>query len=313
MVRSAADHKSGWPDPITDPLVFLEYAHRLGAAGIQAPLGVREPAYVAAFRDRAEAWGMFVEASIQPPRDDDDVDRFEAAARTAREMGARTIRTVLLPGRRYEQFHSLAEFREAEVQGEMALRRALPAAARYGMRLAVENHKDHRVEEKLALLRRVGSEHVGLCVDTGNDISLLQDPMAVVEAYAPWAFSIHLKDMAVEESADGFLLSEVPLGEGILDLPAMLRTLRGHHPEALVTLEMITRDPLPIPCLTEGYWASMPDVPAPVLARALRMVREKAGPRPLPRITGLPVEEQLRVEEENIVRSLAHAAGRLGL
>ena len=36
--------------------------------------------------------------------------------------------------------------------------------------------------------------------------------------------------MGVEEYADGFLLSEVPLGEGILDLKGMVAALRKANP-----------------------------------------------------------------------------------
>ena len=43
---------------------------------------------------------------------------------------------------------------------------------------------------------------------------------------------------------------------------------------------MITRDPLPIPCLTEKYWAAMGDVPGRDLARTLRMVRAKKSVLP---------------------------------
>ena len=42
-------------------------------------------------------------------------------------------------------------------------------------------------------------------------------PLEVVEAYAPHAFTSHLKDMGVEEYPAGFRLAEVPLGQGVLD------------------------------------------------------------------------------------------------
>ena len=43
----------------------------------------------------------------------------------------------------------------------------------------------------------LGSEHVGVCLDTGNNVALLEDPMEVVETLAPLAFTTHIKDMAV--------------------------------------------------------------------------------------------------------------------
>src|SRR6266436_1169639 len=96
----------------------------------------------------------------------------------------------------------------------------------------------------ISILKRVNCDQVGVCVDTGNSIALLEDPMEVVEALAPWAFSTHVKDMGIGEYPEGFLLAEVPLGTGMLDLPRMVGILRKAHPEVRFILEMITRDPL---------------------------------------------------------------------
>src|SRR5207248_5436120 len=120
-----------------------------------------------------------------------------------------------------------------------------PVVKKHRVRLAIENHKDRRVPELLDLLKRISSEHVGVCVDTGNNIALLEDPMEVVEALAPFAFSTHLKDMAVKEYEEGFMLSEVLLGDGFLDLKKMVvSVLQEGNPKIQFNLEMITRDPL---------------------------------------------------------------------
>ena len=76
---------------------------------------------------------------------------------------------------------------------------------------------------------------------------------------------------------------------------------------------MITRDPLKVPCLGSGYWATFPDLPGKVVARALSFVREHPRAQPLPRISQLAREEQLRVEDENVRKCLEFARNRLGL
>jgi sugar phosphate isomerase/epimerase len=299
----------------TDPLRFLAYCHERGAGGIQLDLGRREEAYARKLQQQAQDWGMFVEASMGLPRDPADVERFDAEVTAVQNAGVTVIRTVMPSrgsGRRYEAYDSVEAVRAARVRGRRALELAEPVVARHRMRLAVENHKDERVGERLETLKALGSEYVGACVDTGNDVSFLEDPMAVVEAYAPWAFSVHLKDMAVQEYEDGFLLAEVPLGEGVLDLPKVVQILRQHHPEVNFLLEMITRDPLKVPCLTEKYWAAMSDVPGVNLARTLRLVRTR-GRQDLPQVSHLPLDEQCRREEENVKKSLAYARAHLGL
>src|SRR5262249_46890222 len=134
------------------------------------------------------------------------------------------------------------------------------------------------------------------------------DPLATAKALAPWTMTVHLKDMGVEESADGFLLSEVPLGRGRLDLRAVVAAVRSANPKARFNLEMITRDPLSIPCLTEKCWATLERVPGRDLARMLAWVRASDRKEPLPRIRKLPAEEQLAVEDRHVRESLEYAA-----
>jgi len=311
-------NKDGGQDKerFTEPLGFLDHCHRLGAGGIQMEIGRQYEGYAARLRRQAETYGMFVEGSAGLPRDQSDLERFEAEVVASKNSGVTVIRVLLssrASGRRYEAFNTAAEFHDACERGRRMLELAEPVASRHKIRLALENHKDQRVPEMLETLKRVSSEYVGVCVDTGNNIALLEDPMEVIEACAPWAFDVHLKDMAVREYDDGFLLAEVPLGEGILELPKVVKTLRSRHPEVHFSLEMMTRDPLKVPCLTDKYWAAMADVPGRDLARTLKMVQARGRKEALPRISHLPSAEQFAVEEENVRKCLAYARERLDL
>jgi sugar phosphate isomerase/epimerase len=304
--RSARPPKKD-PESLRDPVNFLRYCHRLGAGGIQIEFGKRDKSYCHRLRKEAEKLGMFLEGIVSLPRTQTDLNRFEAEVITAKDIGARVIRVVMIPGRRYETYQTLGQFQQALQKGRKSLERAEPVAARHRIHLAVENHKDQRTAERLELIQRISSEYVGICVDTGNSLALLEDPLEVVRAFAPYAYTVHLKDQAVQEYEDGFLLADIPLGRGILDLPAMVRILREKQPDVEFTLEHMTRDPLKVPCLTESYWRTFGDVPGHDLARTLRMVRQKACPASLPKVSHLPLEERLRQEEDNVKKCLAYA------
>ncbi|HEY2157474.1 MAG TPA: sugar phosphate isomerase/epimerase family protein [Isosphaeraceae bacterium] len=306
-IRGAADRGRRPEDRIGDPVRFLDHARSLGVRSIQVGIGARDDAYADALRSRAEAAAISLEGIASLPRDETDLGRFEAEIRTARRAGATIVRTVMLSGRRYETFDSAASFRQFADRAFASLALARPIVARHDVRLAVENHKDWRSDELTAILRRLGSDHVGVCLDTGNSMALLEDPMETVEALAPLALTTHFKDMGVEEYAKGFLLAEVPLGAGVLDLPRVVRTLRAARPEIRFNLEMITRDPLEVPCLGDRYWATFSDLPARHLARSLAHVRAHPPKAPLPRIARLAPEERLRAEDDNIRRCLAYA------
>jgi sugar phosphate isomerase/epimerase len=159
----------------------------------------------------------------------------------------------------------------------------------------------------------LSSEWIGMCVDTGNSFALCEDPMEVVRAYAPLAFSVHVRDHAVQECEEGFLFIDTALGQGFLDVPATIRVLREARPEVHFNLEDIARDALKVPVLTPKYWATMPGVPATDLARTLRTVKAKASREPLPKIDSLPMEQRVRCEQRMVEDSLAFARAHLGL
>lgn len=289
---------------------LVELSGQLGAGGCQVRLSSLEPGYIAKLRARAEALGLYLAVSCGLPGD--DAALFERTVHMAREAGAVALR-VPSGGRRYEVFSTLEE-RQAHVSKVKAqIRRAVPVVEKAKIPLGIENHKDWTADEHVALLKEYSSEYLGACVDTGNNIALLEEPMETVEALAPFAVTTHLKDMAVEEYAEGFLLAEVPLGEGFLDLPKILATLRARRPGIHFSLEMITRDPLRIPCLTQKYWTTFPETNGWRLARALAMVRANKPKRTLPRVSGLDREAALRLEMEHVERSIVYASGRLGL
>src|SRR5262245_28616983 len=231
---------------LSPAVALLEEANLFGAAGIQVELSQADAPHISELRRRAEGHGMYIEVSIQTPRDADDVARFENDIRLAKQAGATLARTVIFPGRRYEQFKSLAEYRQYEQRGLESLQRAAPVLARHQFRLAVENHKDQRIPEKFATLQRVGSEFIGVCVDFGNNFALMEDPMETVRAFAPLAFTVHIKDQAVQPDTEGFLFGDMALGGGFLDLPAMVKVLRDASLDINFNLETITRDALKV-------------------------------------------------------------------
>lgn len=294
------------------PLPFLQHVHALGAGGMQAILGVLDVPEVQQLTAFAERHGLFIDAMVQPPQDASDLARFEGEILTARDVAALAVRTTIMPGRRYEQFKSLAEFRESQQRGQRMLELAVPVLEKHRVRLAVENHKDERVDERVALLRHLDCEFIGACVDTGNSFALLDDPYGTIDALAPYAFTVHLKDQALREYPDGFLLGDVPLGQGAFDLPRMVTTLRKAQPNIRFVLELITRDALPVPCLREDYWSTLPQVPASDLARTLRIVREEAAEQ-LQQVQGLALDQRLALEDANVRASLDFGKAKLGL
>jgi 3-oxoisoapionate decarboxylase len=236
--------------------------------------------------------------------------------RAAAEAGAETTHASFT-GRRYEEFETFEAFKASFERHQRSVERAEPVLRRHRMKLAIENHKGWRAAEHAAWITRLGSEWIGACYDFGNNISLCEDPADTLRILAPLTIYVSFKDMAVQPYEDGFLLSEVPLGEGILDLPGMVKVLQQKDPNMIFALEMITRDPLRIPVFTKKYWATFDDSYSPLpgrdVARILQIVRDNPPKKPLPKVTGLTPAEALQLEDEFVNRSIAYVRGNLPL
>ncbi|MGI8673545.1 MAG: sugar phosphate isomerase/epimerase family protein [Luteitalea sp.] len=299
------------------PDTFRQLCMQFGASGGQidhSQLPLQTPSALEAVRASFVQDGIELELSI-PSRSLESPEAYAQAVAVARALGATRARVALLSGRRYEHFKTAAAWAAFTEKWRTTLLRMRPHVDRHRLDIGIENHKDWLAPELAALLRAVDSPHVGACVDFGNNLALLEDPDETIDVLAPFAVTTHLKDMAVRRTTDGFELSEVPLGRGLLPLERYTAAIRRARPDARLCLEMITRDPLNVPYRTDRFW-----VPFDEAARGAGRVREfearvlshsRAEPRP--RITGLAPAAQLEAEDENVRVSVAYARDVLKL
>ncbi len=290
---------------------FFDYAQTLGASGVQTSFKELDSQALKNLREKSEMADVHLEGDMRLPKTHLELAEFEREVQSTRETGAQIARTVLVGGRRYETFRSRSDFDEFYKQAKQRLEWVEPILKKHRLKLAIENHKDLTLVEQIAMVKRISSEWIGVLVDTGNNLALLDEPYEVIEQLAPYAFSVHLKDMAVQSDPSGFLLSEVPCGTGFLDLPRMIAVLLKSNPAIVFNLEMATRDPLKIPCRTEGYWATFPDRRPTHLEAAMTLVALNPMKQPPPSISGKSVDRQLADEEANNRNSLAWMRERL--
>jgi sugar phosphate isomerase/epimerase len=298
------------------PFDMIEHCRSIGLGGVQMNPPSADPEAIKKFRRRLEDYSMHLVCDPRLPKQQSDIEAFDAQVKAYKEAGAAAFHAAMT-GRRYEDFDSLEPFRQMFEGCKRQIELAEPVLRKYKIRLGIENHKGWRSGEQAAWLKRLGSEWVGVCLDFGNNISLCEDPLDTARTLAPYTCFAHIKDMEVEEYEDGFLLSEVPLGEGILDLKKIIGMLRAVDPNMIIDLEMITRDPLKIPVFTTKYWATFDDVYSPLpgrdLAKTLAMVKKNPPKKPLPRTGGLSREEQVKLEDAYNLKSIAYARQYLDL
>ena len=295
---------------------ILEHCRGLGLGAARIRLPSSDLAAVRELRKRIESYGMRVIISLPTPKEAGALPQYEAAVRAVSELGAVTTHASFT-GRRYEEFDTFEAFKAGFEQHQRSVELAEPVLRKHKVKLAIENHKGWRAAEHVAWIKRLGSEWIGACYDFGNNIALCEDPAETLRLLAPVTIYVSFKDMAVAPYDEGFLLSEMALGDGMLDIPGMVKVLQQKDPNMIFALEMITRDPLKIPVLTRKYWTTFDDTYSPLpgrdLARILDIVRTTPPKTPLTKTTGLSAPEALKLEDELINRSIAWARKNLSL
>ena len=290
--------------PFFDSSSFYDYARHIGADGVQTSVAMLDESGAKRLREHVEETGGYFEGEIRLPTKESDLERFEHEVKLTLAAGGDVARTVLSGSRRYETWKSLDEFRTFRVQASKRLAWAEPIVRKLRLKLAVENHKDLTSDELAGLMREFSSEWIGVNVDTGNNIALLEDPHQTVETLAPFVMSVHLKDMSVQPYDQGFQLSEVTCAQGFLDLKRMVAVLCKANSELRFNLEMATRNPLLVPYLEDGFYATFPERKASHQEAAMLRVKANPPKQPPPTILGKPMTQQLVDEEANNQSSL---------
>lgn len=290
-------------------LHFLRKAAELGLDGVHLcdprHLDSLEYGYVTGLREKADALGLFVELGTEGT----NPDHLQNMVRAAHVLGSPLVRTTL--GRsRPEGKQAL----EALLDGAAAeLEQVLPVCERYGIGLALEPQGEVRSGELRGLVERLGSRWVGVCLNTGEPLATLEDPVESAEALAPVVRTLHLTDYQVAATSSGFMLVGCALGEGVVDLGRILDLLSPQVTLVSINVEAaIGKRPLPV--LEESYLRRFAQASAGDLGRVLRLVRDR-GLRQIPRSPverGAPEAEALAEEDEVAVASVRWTQRALG-
>ena len=183
--------------------------------------------------ERVWAWGHPNGlASGSDPGAADDLRRHLGFARSA---GASVMR-ICAGGRRTRP----ASWTEHKAALLPLLRDVADDAQAHGVILAIENHIDLFADELVELVTAVDSPYLGVCLDTANNLRMLEDPMAVIAKLAPYARATHIKDVAAHRGDPKTFAfwPSVPLGHGIIDVPAALQLLRDAGYGGLLAIEI---------------------------------------------------------------------------
>jgi sugar phosphate isomerase/epimerase len=109
-----------------------------------------------------------------------------------------------------------------------------------GVVLAIETHFEFTTFELLRLFDMCDAapdDWIGICLDTMNLLTMLEDPLAATDRVLPWVVSTHIKDGGILLSEDGITTFPAPIGKGIVDIEAITLMLQSLNKEIHLSVE----------------------------------------------------------------------------
>jgi sugar phosphate isomerase/epimerase len=310
---------------------FLERAAgwKLDAVFLQATFdpGAEDPRHWAEVKAWCQDLGLRIETGggvilpEKPELFDASVARLRKDIVRARAMGSPVVRGIC------GSFRHTLPLPTAEQNIDLAVRVLKAVRSQVldaGLKVAIEVHKDFQAWEHKILIEEAGKEFVGIYLDTGNPVFVMEDPLLTLETLAPYTVSFHLRDSIVYEHPEGIAVQWVPLGEGTINFKSIIATARRLlDPDVHVYIKPITGRPVTIlPVYDEEFWKRWyPNARVSEFTRFLKIAR--AG-RPYERavvsedVTGSPIPAPYQAalahqQVEHLERSIRYAREALGL
>jgi sugar phosphate isomerase/epimerase len=284
------DSYSLYPLQLT-PLEVLRWAGENGARGVQFsglfPEQRQEvdAAYLKDLSSFAAQAGLYLEwgggghipydTQSWQSRDIMAVNR--RAAQEAALLGSRVIRSCSGGLMRWRPDSPMTETLLQESAAALKAQRAM--LKDHNVILAIETHFEFTSHELLRLFQLCDAEpgdYLGICLDTMNLLTMLEEPLAASERLLPWVVCTHLKDGGMLPGPDGLVTFPCAINRGMVDLAAILQRLSLLPWEVTLSIEDHTGS-FDVPIFDPLFLAKFPDLTVQELAKLMKLSRETAA------------------------------------
>jgi len=260
-------------NPRITALQQMKMAQGYGLEGVELPYEILVDANLDEVREYASENNLFINiaASGYEP------EHLKRVLKLGGSINARTVRTVVggadFGGDRRKMNGKWQAFlNEILLSFEVAVK----TAEEVGVYLTVENHQDLASEELLWLCETINSDQFGITLDTGNPLATAEVPMDFFRRMAPYIKNVHLKDYKIYWSNEGYRLARCPVGQGVIDFPALFSLMEEVNPNITLSIEHGALEARYVRVLQEDYWTEYPERTAQQLTRLLRFVEDRA-------------------------------------
>jgi sugar phosphate isomerase/epimerase len=139
--------------------------------------------------------------------------------------------------------------------------------------MAIETHFEFTTHELLRLFDRCEAapgEYLGICLDTMNLLTMLEDPISATRRILPWVVCTHIKDGAVILDDTGLTTFPVEIGKGVIDLQKICAFLDLSQRNINLTIEDHGGN-FSLPVFDPLFLSKFPDLTAGEFADIIRL------------------------------------------
>ena len=183
--------------------------------------------------------------------------------------------------------------------------------------LAIETHFEFTTFELLQVFDMCEVEPgdcLGICLDTMNLLTMLEDPVVATERVSTWVVSTHVKDGGIRQTPDGFETFPTGIGQGVINLTQIIRRLANPGFPLNLSIEDHGGS-FSLPIFNQDFYSEFPDLTGEELAGLIQLSQKVGSHAETGHCAETPHDEWPDVCEERMkqnIRALKEIVAGLG-
>ena len=173
--------------------------------------------------------------------------------------------------------------------------------------LAIETHFEfttHELKRLFEVCEAEPGEYLGICLDTMNLLTMLEDPVTATERVLPYVVSTHIKDGGILLNDNGMVSFPTGIGRGVIDIRKIINKLETLPWDTDLSVEDHGGD-FPLPIFDPIFLSEFPDLTIHEMTELLQLTRQTQRKQEAGECIIIDREDWVHVCESRVAQDVA--------